>query len=637
MEFLRNSVLGPLGSAVSNFLLTPTFLWFLALIPVVILMYLLKLRRTEMIIPSTMLWKKSLQDLTANAPFQKLKKNLLLFLQILVILLIVAALTRPFIKTQGVSGNNLCILIDRSASMLTREGEETRLDQARKKALELIDQMSKEDKTMIVTFAENSDVLCELTGDLYKLRTAINSIQGSHCRTRIRDAITVAHSLQQLSVPDLKLVIISDGDIIDLQDVRTRALDPVFLQVGETSRNLGITTFSVREPYEGQGERQALIQIHNDDKVEASTTLTLYFDDATLSVNEVTVAPGEDEEVVFSLPEMATGTLRVEIDAEDALDVDNKAWLAIRPSALVKVLIVSQGDSVGAYFIKRVLSLDSRVQASSVAPVDFVPTGDYDLTIFESFVPSSSLELPLGTLLFIDSVPPVAGLILDGSLQNPPVIAKDPEHPLMRFLSPENVSIQRARKLTLPEGARPLLSTTGAPLVADISRGMQKIALITFNIGGTNWPLRLSFPLFFQNLVTWAAGETLEQGVSVRAGTPLSLPAFPQGGEAIITKPDGTTETIGLDPLRPIFYGATEQTGSYVAVWGGKRGHFAVNLLDREESSILPAEKLSVGRAEVRAERSVVKQIREFWRWLILAALAFLTLEWWVYSRRAWL
>jgi hypothetical protein len=71
--------------------LAPAFLGFLALIPVIVLLYLLKLRRTEIVIPSTYLWIKSLQDLTANAPFQRLRKNLLLLLQIIAVLLLAIA------------------------------------------------------------------------------------------------------------------------------------------------------------------------------------------------------------------------------------------------------------------------------------------------------------------------------------------------------------------------------------------------------------------------------------------------------------------------------------------------------------------------------------------------------------------
>ena len=109
----------------SNAFLAPAGLWFLGLLVPVILLYILKLRRTEIVIPSTLLWLKSLQDLTANAPFQRLRSNILLFLQLLILALAAFALARPFLESSAVSGSNIALVVDRSASMQTREGDRT--------------------------------------------------------------------------------------------------------------------------------------------------------------------------------------------------------------------------------------------------------------------------------------------------------------------------------------------------------------------------------------------------------------------------------------------------------------------------------------------------------------------------------
>ena len=58
--------------------LSPLALLGLLFLPVVVAMYLLKLRRDEQVVPSTLLWKRLLTDVEANAPWQKLRRSLLL-------------------------------------------------------------------------------------------------------------------------------------------------------------------------------------------------------------------------------------------------------------------------------------------------------------------------------------------------------------------------------------------------------------------------------------------------------------------------------------------------------------------------------------------------------------------------------
>src|SRR5580704_5246969 len=90
-------------------------------IPALLVLYFLKLRRKEMPVSSTFLWKKAIQDLQVNAPFQKLRKNLLLLLQLLLLLALLLSLSRPVANYRpGAGKGKTVILIDRSASMSAR-------------------------------------------------------------------------------------------------------------------------------------------------------------------------------------------------------------------------------------------------------------------------------------------------------------------------------------------------------------------------------------------------------------------------------------------------------------------------------------------------------------------------------------
>jgi len=635
-------------SALSGAFLAPIYFWFLLLIPMVILLYLLKLRRTEILIPSTMLWMKSLQDLTANAPFQRLRKNLLLFLQILVLLLLTFALARPFVQAEGSRGDNLCLIIDRSASMQTQEDEGTRLDLAKQRALELVEDLEDGDRMMLVSFAESAEVLCELMDDRGRLRRAIDSIQASDTRSNIRDVMLIVRSLAPDNpevasvVPDLELMLLSDGRLSDLQELGGLSMNVSFLRVGKTDHNAGIVAFSVRRPEEGQGQRQAFVLVKNEAGIPLDTTLSLYYEESTLAVEELHVPPRESRELIFELPQLEAGMLRAELDTEDLLDVDDRAWLALRPEAYLKVLLVSDPAAMGAYFLRRVLTLDPRVEVATMPPQNYADTGEYDLTIFNGWVPPSGPEgapapLPAGSLVFINTLPQIPGLSASGAIENPPVLATEQDHPVMRFLNPGNIRIAKALQVTLPNGARTLVSTSGGPLIADLSRGGQQMLAVTFDLGDSNWPLHLSFPLFVQNLLSWIPRSGLSGQTSVATGESIEMLPMTGVEQAKVRRPDGVVETVPLDPLRPVFYGATARAGAYEVSSGDRIEWFAVNLLDKNESSITPAESLNLGRTDVAPIEGPIRFNREFWRGLIAAGLLVLSVEWWIFSRRAWM
>src|SRR5919108_782587 len=109
--------------------------------PIIVAMYLLKLRREERTVSSTFLWRRMVRDVEANAPWQKLRRNLLLLLQLLLLLLLALALARPFFRTTGIAGRNLIVIVDRSASMQAVDSAPDRLKAAKQQAINLIDQL----------------------------------------------------------------------------------------------------------------------------------------------------------------------------------------------------------------------------------------------------------------------------------------------------------------------------------------------------------------------------------------------------------------------------------------------------------------------------------------------------------------
>src|SRR6185312_4829828 len=162
-------------------------------IPALLILYFLKLRRREMLVPSTLLWRKAIQDLQVNAPFQRLRRNLLLLLQMLMLLALLLALSRPVTSYHPPPGARSVILLDRSASMAANDmNGRTRLDEAKRRAKELVDSMRKDSAAMVVAFDQSAETLQSFTSDQVALKHAIDSVQPTDRKTRLALAYELA-------------------------------------------------------------------------------------------------------------------------------------------------------------------------------------------------------------------------------------------------------------------------------------------------------------------------------------------------------------------------------------------------------------------------------------------------------------
>ena len=112
--------------SVDRFFLNPWALALAALAGGIVLLYILKLRRVKVPVSSTLLWERSVQDFKANAPWQRLRRNLLMILQIIAILFLAIALARPFVFGTALTGGRTVIVLDTSSSMLAGKSTSTR-------------------------------------------------------------------------------------------------------------------------------------------------------------------------------------------------------------------------------------------------------------------------------------------------------------------------------------------------------------------------------------------------------------------------------------------------------------------------------------------------------------------------------
>src|SRR5438046_360754 len=138
--------------------LLPAAFAFAAAIPVVVVFYLLKRKRVLRLVSSTLLWQRFLAETQANAPFQRLRHNWLLLLQLLLLLLAVFAIARPFFAGQTKPSQLKVVILDASASMQAVDEKPSRLEKARAEAMKLIDSLRDSEQAMVVLAGAHTEV-----------------------------------------------------------------------------------------------------------------------------------------------------------------------------------------------------------------------------------------------------------------------------------------------------------------------------------------------------------------------------------------------------------------------------------------------------------------------------------------------
>src|SRR3954462_10749579 len=237
----------------------------LALVPpAIVALYFLKLRRQPLEVPRTYLWKKSIEDLHVNSLWQRLRQNLLLFLQLLLVALAMFALMRPGWEGTKLEGYRFIFLVDNSASMSATDakGAKNRLEEAKKVVGGMIDQMSSGMTAMIISFADTPQVVQEFTENTRLLRERLATIEPTVRGTDLHGALELADGLANPNrVPlregdrDIDVVealpatvyIVSDGRFATVKEFSLGTLEPIYVPIGSIeAQNLAITAFSTR-------------------------------------------------------------------------------------------------------------------------------------------------------------------------------------------------------------------------------------------------------------------------------------------------------------------------------------------------------------------------------------------------------
>ena len=594
-----------------------------ATVATVVFLYWLKPPPQRVVVPSTLLWDRLLKEKKRNTLLDRLRWWLSLMLALIIGLSVASGMGRPELSSPGRDVRNITVVIDNSATMATRTADGfTRWEHAVAHAGRVLGQGSASGQFLILDTSGQAP-----PGEPGDRRSALEVL------AELTVSLGDEPQFPDLPEGESEIFFISDGVLVD--DAPPEA---TLISVFEPAHNVGITAFQVEALPSEPTRFQAFVQVKNASDVGKQTTLRLSGSNEGGIRDTLTLGPGETRGRSIDLGNFERGPVRAVVTADsDAFPADDYAYGFLPIRTETRVLLVTRGN----VYLENVLADEPRLSLAVVSPAQYDPQVSADVYIFDRFAPP---EAPGGpTLVFLP--PDVEWLTQTlAVVEAPEVPGWNPAHPVLRFVALEDLRIDRAARIAMPEegdaGPTSVVGETGRAPAAEVVVGSpllplvlvserpDRIVRVSFALEDSNFPLHPGFPIFLTNTLGWLMDE---QVALARPPGQIEVPL----AMAAVTDLEGSDVATWPLSNRTVFM--ADQPGLYTVAQADRRLRVAVNLASTARTSVndsgFTSDEITSAASTVLADTEVGPS-EELWMAFLLLALFLVVVEWVTYHRR---
>lgn len=607
--------------------------WLLLLIPLLVF-YFLKLKRPRVEISSLVLWQSVVNDQRVNSPFQKFRRNILLWLQLAILVGVVVAAMQPFVKGSAEQAAYQPILIDCSASMAATDPltGKSRLDLTKDRVAELVDNLNSDQKLSLIAVHSSADRLTEFTSNRRILHDALVALQVRDVPSHLEDGLRLTQALAK-TVPVESAILFTDGNLPDRVNFAL-PFQVNYQQLPTAGSNAGITAFNARLASSNEWE----VFIRVESSADYSGQLTLLQDDQQIGEQPFVLGPGESQRLTFRVMSETSTNLEARLtpgNADfDSLAADNVAWLDLPAARPLRV------------YASQTLTSFRRALAS-MPGVDLFPKNKqpvqrsvpYDLVISDQ--PDDN-ELLASVYLLVGVTPDQVKPLVEPASGLTRFLDWDRTTPLLRHMQLRDVEIADAMR-SMPEvddgsfeevGYSVLASGTEGPLILRNRSASQLTFHTLFHTSRSTLEFRVAFPVLVTNLVQLARQEASVGEVSGNQ-TGVLPPLKVDGATGYsITSPDASVQTIQADDDGQLRGVAANLIGEY-RFEGETSEPFSlnVNLLNSDETTLAAVDSIEFNEQSVNSADETFDNERPLWSFLTLFAFGVLLVEWWFFQQ----
>lgn len=645
---------------------------FLLAVPVVVILYLLKPKGTDMRIPSVLLWEKWFRNQQSKTFLEKFIHNILMYMQIVILLLLVLALMSPYLRRPGSSGEPVVFVFDTSASMQHDAGNgQTRLEEAVERAKEQIASSEGTAFSVVTSDCLGTNLLAVGLTDADSLYAVLEEITCCDGPGDLQAAESVVETICRNAeeVQTAQVIVFTDGIGAEEAMSLSRYFDAQLLVMGDPVSNVANNFLSYTEADSDEedfeaGERSAeagrrircASSLTNYSDTRATMEISLYAGAQLVAVRQAALEAGETVLVFFDEFAWEGEALRSELGsirfgesgAQDSLPGDNIAYAVLDETSPVDAVLVGDGNT----YIEKAYQAVTGESLPRVREDGESGGGQQTVRIYDAGMDGSPAD-GVNTIVFRGS------RNVSGAAENVLLTVLDCE--LTAGLSSFAIGVNETNLYEVPDWG------TGFLWAGEQCAGYYgehdgvKEVVVGFDIRESDFPLKAEFPVFLSHAVHFLSDSSLLAETIYMAGdTVLFHPqaGFDVGLLAVSTRKAGLYEVRPEDVLSQTggaaLYSGADDSGQQPDADGGGRPfdaddsgqHFGTDgsLAAAEQYVVrfatasqsdgrITAESVAFGGAseDIAGNLLVKKQLRSI---LLAVALVLLAVEWFLYRRQ---
>ncbi len=480
-------------------------------IPILIIIYIIKNKYTEQIVPSTYLWTLSEKFLPKKKPISLISGIISLILQIIAVIIVSLLISQPIITLPN-TAKDYCFILDASGSMNFETGKQTRIELGKDRIEEIIFDSKNGSTYTLIYVGDTSKVVYEKLKNKDKAVEMLNRLTASGVTVGIDGVLSHVQKYFNQN-KSLETYFITDKNYI--------SSNINIINVSNHEENYAVYDTSTMVDGNNLKVSSSIISYESDSLLGVE----IYIDNELKTTKEVNCSKGIVCDFSTYVDVTDYNKLEIKITNDDNLDLDNNEIIFnTEKTHEYKTLIVSDRP----FYLTTVINSVGNTSIDIVERNKYTSSmSGYSLYVFDSFTPS---ELPSdGTIWLFGASSSIdkSGFSVQDVLENEEGLAATyPKNSTSMYrtltngLLKEQIYLNKYYKYGLYKNFTVLLTHEGNPLIFTGLTDMgNREVVFAFDLHDSNMPLLMDFITLSKNLLDYSFPVILEKSSYVCGAT----------------------------------------------------------------------------------------------------------------------